>query len=255
MSVVISWSGERSQSVAEAVRDALSVGIQQSDPWMSSNDIPPGAFWGEELRSALEAASAGILCVTPENVAEPWILFEAGALAKGVGGSKSFACVLLIGLAPGELPGPLAQLQAVAADRDGFERIFDRINGLCNKPLKEDARKKAFGLVWPGLDAALKRVSSRPAPTPAKKRPDSDKIDEILGIVREVRKGTQPLGNSALLQTALPLFFNTGAGYWTPPGELKLETALEKFVREGSKQVSAATESPTPPEAPGEKRK
>jgi hypothetical protein len=188
MKIVISWSGPRSKMAAEAIKGALAVAIQASDPWMSSDDIAPGAYWGEEIRAALDAASVGILCVTAENKDRPWILFEAGALAKGMATEKRYACVVLIGLAANELPGPLGLLQAVTADRQGFEKLFSFINDLCEKPVKPEAHKTAFGYAWPALENTLEEAMQLLPEAGAKKRTESDKLDEILGIVREVRQ-------------------------------------------------------------------
>ena len=39
------------------------------------------------LQFVLSPASYGIICLTPENLASPWIHFEVGALFKGSGES------------------------------------------------------------------------------------------------------------------------------------------------------------------------
>ncbi len=66
MKVFISWSGEQSRIVAEALRDWLPDVIQAIEPFLSSHDIPKGARWGLELAHELEGTSVGIICLTSE---------------------------------------------------------------------------------------------------------------------------------------------------------------------------------------------
>ena len=84
MKIFISWSGERSQKIAELFKDWIQCVIQAAKPWISSHDVDRGALWYTEISKTLADSQFGILCLTPENKTEPWILFEAGALAKGI---------------------------------------------------------------------------------------------------------------------------------------------------------------------------
>src|SRR5437660_11976821 len=109
MKVFISWSGEPSRTIALAMRTYLSCMIQKFDVFMSEHDIGSGRRWSSELSAALAEAKFGIMCLTPDNVSSPWILFEAGALTKHL---NEAACgVLFGGLAASDLTGPLAQFQ------------------------------------------------------------------------------------------------------------------------------------------------
>jgi hypothetical protein len=49
---------------------------------MSAADIDKGAKWSTEISRELEQANFAVSCLTPENLNEPWLLFEAGALSK-----------------------------------------------------------------------------------------------------------------------------------------------------------------------------
>jgi len=84
MKVFISWSGDRSKKVAELLDDWIQCVIQAVNPWMSSKDIDRGALWFTEITDQLANTSIGIVCLTKENRNKPWILFESGALAKGL---------------------------------------------------------------------------------------------------------------------------------------------------------------------------
>jgi hypothetical protein len=63
---------------------------------MSESDIEAGARWGREIESNLQETKFGIICLTKDNQFAPWLLFEAGALAKAV--ANTFVCPYLIGL-------------------------------------------------------------------------------------------------------------------------------------------------------------
>jgi hypothetical protein len=84
MKVFISWSGERSRAVAEALREWLPNVIQTVNLWVSLADIEKGARWSTDITAQLEECSVGLICLTPENLSAPWLLFEAGALSKMV---------------------------------------------------------------------------------------------------------------------------------------------------------------------------
>jgi TIR domain len=82
MKVFISWSGSKSQAVALALRGWLRGVINSLEPFVSATDIDAGTRWQSEIASQLDVSNFGIVCVTKENQAAPWLNFEAGALAK-----------------------------------------------------------------------------------------------------------------------------------------------------------------------------
>ena len=49
---------------------------------MSDDEIRSGARWSDVLAKSLDETNYGIICVTRENQHAPWLVFEAGALAK-----------------------------------------------------------------------------------------------------------------------------------------------------------------------------
>src|SRR5687767_11959277 len=110
MRIFISWSGDRSLAVAQTLHRWLKDVWHRVDPWISTEDIRIGARWNPEVAQKLEEARFGILCMTKENLAAPWLIFEAGALAKTL--DRSFVCPFLFDLKPSELKGPLVQFQA-----------------------------------------------------------------------------------------------------------------------------------------------
>ena len=110
MKIFLSWSGERSKSLATALRDWLPLILHYAQPWLSDKDISAGDRWGLEIGKELEESSFGIICLTQENLGAPWILFEAGALSKIV--LVNSVCPYLLDVEYSDIGGPLSQFQA-----------------------------------------------------------------------------------------------------------------------------------------------
>jgi hypothetical protein len=91
---------------------------------MSTTDIDAGARWNRDIDKELGETTFGIICLTKTNHSSPWILFEAGALAKTI--EDTFVCPYLIDLVPSDIPsGPLTQFQAKRADeKETWELIL-----------------------------------------------------------------------------------------------------------------------------------
>ena len=159
MKVLVSWSDHQSREIAEGLKELL-IGIFAHNPdvWMSAHDISAGQRWANELNHVLQESRFGILCLTPDNVTAPWIMFEAGSLAKTV----ETSCVIpyLIGLSLRDLDFPLAQFQAVEATRDGTLALVESINGIRSPSLGEENLKRSFEKWWPDL---AERLSKAPA--------------------------------------------------------------------------------------------
>ncbi len=154
MNVFISWSGQRSRSLAEALRGWLPRVIQAARPWMSDEDISAGSRWLAEIQSELSQSSLGIICVTPENQHSPWLLFEAGALSKAL--AQTHVCPLLLGLAPSQLAGPLSQFQSSEANRDGIGRIVSSLNkALGDYGLSAGDVDEVVSVWWPRLEQQI----------------------------------------------------------------------------------------------------
>jgi hypothetical protein len=182
MNIFISWSGERSKVVAEALHDWLPKVIQALQPWMSSSDIEKGARWGSDIAEQLENSQVGIICLTPENLNAPWILFEAGALSKTL--ELTYVCPLLLGLGPADVKGPLSQFQVTTADKDDVRRLLDTINqALRDDRLPEARLGQTFEKWWPDLEERLEAIpAATDVPPP---RSDRDILEEVLGLSRQ----------------------------------------------------------------------
>lgn len=160
MRVFISWSGERSHALAQALRDWLPLVLHFVEPWLSEADITAGERWANSVAKELEASNFGVVCVTRENVSAPWILFEAGSLAKSLEGSKVIP--LLLDLEFSEISGPLAQFQAKKVDRGGIEEVVAAINHSAPHPVPDARVSQLFEALWPQLESQVSAIPKQP---------------------------------------------------------------------------------------------
>ena len=77
MKVFISWSGEKSNKIANILREWIPCVIQSIKPYVSSKDIDKGARWSTDIAKELEDSHFGIICITKSNINAPWINIEA----------------------------------------------------------------------------------------------------------------------------------------------------------------------------------
>jgi hypothetical protein len=185
MHVFISWSGKRSRAVAEALKKYLPMIVNDLEPWLSTKDIDKGSRSTEEIATALVDARAGIICLTPNNLKEPWILFEAGAIAKTVR-EKPLACTLLIGLEIPDVSGPLAQFQATKPTKPDLLQMVMALNkALGQSALDSNQLAEAFDLFWPKLHAVFENLPSDGPDAPPERMPN-DMLKELIESTRSI---------------------------------------------------------------------
>ena len=174
MKIFISWSGELSRAVALALREWISVVLPFAEAWVSSEDIPKGSRWEAELATELNTTHCGILCLTPDNIQEPWLNFEAGALSKTF--QRMPVHPFLLGVRPADLTGPLSQFQATQFTRDDVQKLVRIINDAAGAAtLSKERLDQNFQTCWPDLERRVaplatqtsgKRVGPRTAEEP-----------------------------------------------------------------------------------------
>jgi hypothetical protein len=183
MKIFITWSGPRSGVVAEALKEYLPMINNAFDPWLSSEDIPKGSRSTTEIAEALANATAGIICLTPNNLTAPWILWEAGAIAKTVK-EKPLACTLLIGLEPSQVERPLGDHQHTRLTEKELLRLVKDLNKASGAAALSDAQiEKAFKLCWPELKDRLDKLPPD-GPSQRPRRSELDLLDELLDLAR-----------------------------------------------------------------------
>ncbi|MDF9907660.1 UNVERIFIED_ORG: hypothetical protein OKW15_005616 [Pseudomonas reinekei] len=184
MKVFISWSGSRSQAVAELMNDWIKCVLQASNPWISTRGIDKGSIWFSEISDQLKDTAAGIVCLTQENKDKPWILFETGALAKGLNTNR--VCTFLIDLEPKDIEDPLAQFNHTTADSDSMWGLISSLNaGLDVNRLSDKVLRQVFDTYWPQFDSGFKQIlEDFPVKASVAPRTDKSILSEILNNTR-----------------------------------------------------------------------
>jgi hypothetical protein len=156
MEIFISWSGTTSHKVALLFKEYLPHIVQGVDTYISSKDIDSGVRWFENVSDKLEKSDFGIICISRTNQNAPWLLFEAGALAKKVKESK--VTPVLINITKDDLKGPLSQFQGIQLDKEGLNSLVMSINKSLPDPRKDNILKVTLKKWWPEINEKLLEI-------------------------------------------------------------------------------------------------
>lgn len=184
MKVFISWSGEKSKKVAEILKDWLPAVIQAVKPFFTPDDIEKGSRWSNEIAKELEESRVGIICLTRFNLQAPWLMFEAGALAKSI--EKARVVPMLFGVDPSDLQGPLLQFQAASFSEREVQKLIRTINNaLGDDSLDNQVLESVFKKWWPELAQRVNEVLEADSPEQGVElRTDREILEEILELSR-----------------------------------------------------------------------
>lgn len=183
MKVFISWSGDRSKSLAHSFREWLPLVLHYVEPWLSEADIEAGERWAQSVAKELAASNFGIICVTSENITSPWVLFEAGALTKSLETSRVIP--LLLDLEFSDVSGPLAQFQAKKLSKAGIGEVIQSIQKAAEQPIPEERAKQLFEALWPEFEKKLEGIPDD-APAERHMRPQHEILEELVSSVRSL---------------------------------------------------------------------
>ena len=145
-----------------------------------------------------------MLCLTQENKNKPWILFEAGALAKGL--SSSRVCTFLIDLDPADVANPLAQFNHTFYNRDGVFDLLRTINSLLgDRALKESVLEKVFDTYWEQFETSFKAaLEEHPQTEPVEERSEESMLVEMLSAIRRLDRKVRDIDSRPIDPFAAP---------------------------------------------------
>lgn len=185
MKVFISWSGERSKRVGLLLRSWLKCVLQAATPWMSDVDIDRGAAWFSEINKALDDCINGIICITKGNLNKPWLLFEAGALAKGLTSSR--VCTFLIDLIPNDVGDPLSQFNHTQPTEDSMHKLVKTLNSRMGEYiLSSEILDRVFKTYWPQFESEFKEIISNTTEDKLPARKEQDVMGDVLSTLRRL---------------------------------------------------------------------
>lgn len=189
MKVFMSWSGNRSREVAKLLDYWVKCVVQASRPWISTSGIDSGSIWFNQISSELQDTTFGIICLTKENKEAPWILFEAGALAKGLASSR--VCTFLIDLETKEIRDPLAQFNHTLPNFDSMWKLVSTLNGSLPETsrLEVSILKGVFETYWPQFEEKFESIlETYPETTVVEPRKQEDILTDILESTRGLER-------------------------------------------------------------------
>lgn len=200
MRIFVSWSGERSKAVAKVVNNWVQSVIQSARPWLSTENIENGSVWYNSISTQLSETTFGIICITQDNKTNPWILFESGALAKGL--SDSRICTFLIDLQPADITPPLSMFHHTFPTEESLYALVETINNnMSEGRLAEDVLRRSFKRCWPEFEEDFNKALENTKPkTKAKQRSQDEILAEILdntrSLIRDSHNPSKAMGLS-----------------------------------------------------------
>ncbi len=209
MKVFISWSGARSNQVANLLSSWLKCVLQASKPWISS-DMDRGIVWFNTINEALADTNTGIICLTADNLNSPWILFETGSLSNGLTDKR--VCTFLIDVKPADVEPPLSQFNHTEPNRNSMLNLIKTINGrLGDKQLDTETLQTVFDTYYPQFEKQFSEIISK---TEAGKgdstknvviRSEQEMLEEVLVTVRNLNQRVGRIEKSSSIRSSRPL--------------------------------------------------
>jgi hypothetical protein len=186
MKIFISWSGKLSHQIAKELKEWFPLVINQLEPFVSSENIKKGDRWMMDIYSELEQSNFGVICLTKENLTEPWILFEAGALSKNISQSR-VSSILFDSLKQSDVKSPLSLFQNTEFTKEELKKLVQSINeALGDKKISETLLNRSFNKWYPELEEKINTIQEEYSPDVPKKQEGDNKINEILRTTKYI---------------------------------------------------------------------
>ncbi|MGF2109286.1 hypothetical protein ACQUEE_00870 [Enterococcus casseliflavus] len=198
MDLFLSWSTDRSKKLACIFNNWVTKVIPQLEVYYSPNDIQPGERWSDSIKDGLKGNPMGIFFVVEENIVQPWLNFEAGAISNQVGNTNVIP--LLHDIEPSRITGPLTQFQAIAYNKDDFRRLIRLINVNITdvRQIDQSILDEIFDKWYPDFENQYEKFKTE-NPSPEVKEvsgtlDEDGQLSEVLSILRSMERNS--LNNS-----------------------------------------------------------
>jgi hypothetical protein len=187
MRVFISWSGDLSRQLAQALHNWLPGALQYVKPYFTPADIEKGAKWDTEISKELGQSTVCIIALTRESLTSQWIMFEAGAISRSVENSR--VCPILFGIKTTDLQGPLQRFQATTFSKAEIFQLLGTINANAGEQaLLSSVLEEVCDMWWPKLESNVTGILAAAASSGAapEVRTDRSLLEETLSLVRDI---------------------------------------------------------------------
>jgi hypothetical protein len=169
--------------LAQALAKFVEKVVPGTKPWVSSTGIDKGARFNDEIRNSLSDATGGIVCLTRENLLEPWILYEAGALSTKVA-DRLWTFLLDVDFT--EVADPLKVINHTRAEKADVLKMMKSIQKIgagskdfvCTEAMVDEY----FEAFWPKLEEKIEELRKTSVVPVTKPQP----IDQVLAIVEQI---------------------------------------------------------------------
>lgn len=154
MKVFIAESGAGSRIVAEEMAEVLPLNIQGVQTFLAKSDLRKGVQWRSELLRQVQECDAGLFCINPESVLNPWFNFEGGLLLNAARNRDRLIFAYVInGSVPDSSPFSLFQLTQ-ANEKETLE-LFKQLNEGLEKRVDSEQLRALYTRFWPYLKTAI----------------------------------------------------------------------------------------------------
>jgi len=182
--IFLSWSGEAARQIAPLLKTFFKF-VLGVDSFFSESDIPGGEFWNDQVRTRLQEAKIGVIVLTPSNLYEPWLAFEAGAIAFRDNNHR--CCPLLFGdVSLDRLPSPFQALKDRPFEHNHIRMLVEEIGKALSLSVDAATIGDRFETKWRRLQKDVDKVLHAPAvPARILRRQDVPLIPPTLQILRD----------------------------------------------------------------------
>ena len=157
--VFLSWSGQKSHDVAQAMGSWLPTVLFGAKPWISSSDIDKGSTWITSIKDALhESNGLGIFFLTREALSSNWLMFEAGSIAS-LGHQR--VCVVYVDVDASEVGAPLSLFQGTKLTKEDIHALLKSLNKSMAPPMEDAVLATTFERGWADLANQLHSIETK----------------------------------------------------------------------------------------------
>ena len=202
MKIFITWSGELSHRIAVLLSKWLPSMVETVIPTVSVDEDNKGASWFKKLMDQLNQTDFVIVCLSRENINSPWLLFEAGVIAKSF--DQAHVRKILIGdLSDIDVERPLLNFQStVLKDKEDMRRLVQTINQTHEtRMLSSNALNRSFEKGWPTFEDYCNKAIEVMQIRKEIKKPKSDRqlLEEINRVCLHMVKSIDAMSNKNYL--------------------------------------------------------